>query len=41
MALLAKCVEAGTDDAEIFSTVERAKAAGYFLLGYFFPSPEK
>jgi hypothetical protein len=34
MALLAECVEAGTNDAEIFGTVECAKAAGYFLLHF-------
>ena len=32
MALLAECVEAGANDAEIFGAVECAKTAGYFLL---------
>src|SRR5258708_1096720 len=34
MALLAECVEAGTNDAEIFGAAECAKAAGYFLLHF-------
>ena len=34
MALLTESVEAGADDAEIFSAVECAKAAGYFLLHF-------
>jgi hypothetical protein len=34
MALLAQCVEAGANDAEIFGTFERAKAAGYSLLHF-------
>jgi hypothetical protein len=34
MPLLAECVEAGTDDAEIFGTVECAKATGYLLFHF-------
>jgi hypothetical protein len=34
MPLLVACVKAGTNDAEIFGTVECAKAAGYFLFHF-------
>ena len=34
MALFAKRVETGADDAEVFGTGDRAEAAGYFLLHF-------
>jgi hypothetical protein len=34
MALLAKRVEAGADDAEVFGAGDRAEAARYFLLHF-------